>query len=497
MQMQIKTLNVKLKFWLSNDKVIYKVFFILSSFYLLFICFFNPVHDDEPFYSYSAQKLFQGGVPYLDFIFHQMPFTLYFYSFTSIFGVWSLLAGRILSALLFLTAVYFLFKIVLKINATKNYRIYFLVLIILNSYLVRWITLIKTYSPVLFLLALSIFMLYLSVVYDHKKLVYIFLSGFFHSCLIFTRIVFVTNFILFLIFVIYLYLRVLKTYKIKFVVAAVVGISLPFAYFIIIYWNYFNGVYLNTVFYNILLKQHAIPVNIQDYWRLFRFFLIPQIALLTAIIIFSGFKYSLFEKYLIISVLLFFGIHLGTQMLTEYMVPIIPLIILLASLRMEKSVQNIKNTFIKTSKINLCRYLMALYILFFPVGSNIIPAIKEKDINLNPVQIAELSRRIDKIKGDTILSSWEGYVIYTHKKVLLPNSYMSVFYNDIVNEMGYSDRKNVSIKEDYKNLILNKIPDIIVINNSNPFILDEMLTLIQKNYQIYTTYKGIDIYLKI
>ena len=496
MQRQINTLNVKLKFWLSYDKVIYKVVFILSSFYLLSICLFNPVHDDEPFYSSSAQKLFQGGVPYLDFIFHQMPSILYFYSFTSIFGVWSLLAGRILSALLFLTAVYFLFKIVLKINAAKNYRIYFLVLIILNSYLVRWITLIKTYSPVLFLLSLSIFTLYLSVVYDHKKLVYIFLSGFFHSCLIFTRIVFVTNFILFFVFVIYLYLRVLKTNKIKFVVAAIVGLSLPFAYFIIMYWNHFYDVYLNTVFYNILLKQHAIPVNIHDYWRLFRFFLIPQISLLTGIIIFSGYKYNLFEKYLIISILLFFGIHLGTQMLTEYMVPIIPLIILLASLRMEKSIRNIKNTFVMTSKINLNRYLIVLYILFFPIGSNLIPAIKEKD-NLNPVQILDLSWQIDKIKGETILSSWEGYVIYTHKKVLLPNSYMSVFYNDIVNEMGYSDRKNVSKKEDYKNLILNKIPDIIVINNSNPFILDEMLPLIQKNYQIFTTYKGIDIYLKI
>ena len=82
---------------------------------ILGFSFIKPINIDEGYYIASAQEVLDGKLLYKDFIFHQMPVTIYVYSVISDFGFTSLILGRILSVSMISLSCLLLLSIVKKI----------------------------------------------------------------------------------------------------------------------------------------------------------------------------------------------------------------------------------------------------------------------------------------------------------------------------------------------------------------------------------------------
>ena len=93
-----------------------------------------------------------------------------------------------------------------------------------------------------------------------------------------------------------------------------------------------------------------------------------------------------------------------------------------------------------------------------------------------------MSKKVNSLKGNTILSSWEGYSIFSDKIPILKEQYGASFINNYIDEKDII-KYNIAGQKDYKDLILSKTPDIIIYDNSNSAHLDSLVDLIDNNYK--------------
>ncbi len=473
------------------------MYFFFAAIFLVAICFINSVHWDEAYYTISAHEVTQSKLPYADFFFHQMPIMLYTYSFTTGLGYWSFIAGRLLSISFFILSAFLFYKFVIK-KYFNQYSSIFLLFIFFIYYLVRWISLIKTYALLVLFLTCALVSLYLFFhAESKKKLILIFLSGFFNSCLVFTRIVCIVNLSLFTLLIFYLVIFKKENNKVGLFIAACAGIAIPILIMLGLFWNHLDSVYTNTLTYNRLVKNIVIESNIFNYMNVIRFFFIPQIFIIILLILFSGLKYNLFEIYLVLNIIFFTAIHLFSQMLTEYLIPIIPLLILLMILRFDNINIYLKKLFQKHPQFNVNKAIIIIYILTIPVGTHIVPIFTGTEKEINPIQLLNLTNKINNLQGITVLSSWEGYSIYSNKNALLTKSYISDNYKDVIKYMKSEDQKYFTNRIDFENIIKNKESDIIVFDKKSPFYLEGMESLITTNYYKVFSYREIDVYKKI
>jgi hypothetical protein len=141
--------------------------------------------------------------------------------------------------------------------------------------------------------------------------------------------------------------------------------------------------------------------------KLFYYFLIPQNFLLVLIIFFSGFKYDLYESFILINNIGFIFIHLPAKIYPEYLISLYPMLSLLAVLRFEK-INNFK--LFKTYSLNsLRKAFLILFILCIPFSVQyLFFYIQNKNFGINPVELYYFNSKLDELSSNSVIASWLG-----------------------------------------------------------------------------------------
>lgn len=470
------------------------LFITVFSIVVITYTFIRPVNIDEGYYIASAREVLDGKLPYKDIIFHQMPLTIYVYSMVSDLGYWSLVLGRALSVLMISLSFLLLLSIVKKLSGNNAVFIFF-IFYFLNSFLIDWSVLIRIYALSIFLLSLGVFCFYrfLNTQYNYT---YLLLSVFAFTLLVLTKVTFISSYFVLILFIILIVFKYDKKNIYKNVLITLITSAIPVIVFLLFFGKYLEEFYFNVFTVNFITKEHVDPPFVSGLLKYLSFFFLPQNLVLIAIIFISGFKYTLFEKFLILNIICFMLIHIPSRMLMEYLCSITPLLILLSCLRYQKFVDEMTVKFRSFSTKRIYAGLVLIYIISAPFSLiHLKNIIEGAELLMNPVQLYSFEKRINTIEGNTVLSSWEGYSIFSEKLPILKEQYGGAFINKYVGEKDIL-KYNLARQKDYENLIISKTPDIIIYDNSNSAHLDSLKDLICKNYNKAFEYKSVEVFSK-
>ena len=467
---------------------------IALTFLIISISFIRPLNIDEGYYIASAREVLEGKLLYKDFTFHQMPLTIYVYSLISDIGFWSLVLGRTLSVLMLSLSSLMLLSLVKNLSGV-NSVILFLIFYFLNTFLIDWSVLIRIYALSILFLSLGVFCFHRYLEKKYNSL-YLFLSVFAFSLLVFTKVTFVSSYSVLMLFIIWTVYKYDKKNIYKNIFIAFIASLIPVLIFLLIFGNYLEEFYFNVFSVNFITREYIDAPYVISLFKYLGFFLLPQHLILLAVILISGFKYTFFEKFLIVNIVCFTLIHLPSRMLMEYLSSITPLIILLCCLRYQKFSDKIITKIKSLSSKRVYACLVIIYILTAPFSIMHLKNLMEgKELLMNPIQMRTFEQKVNSLNGITILSSWEGYSIFSDKLPILKEQYGAAFISKYIDEKDLM-KYNIAHKKKYENLIINSTPDIIVYDNSNSSHLDSLSNLINTNYKKAFEYKSVEVFVK-
>ncbi len=453
----------------------------------------RPVNIDESYYISTAQNILEGRVLYTDFMFHQMPLSVYLFSIISDFDFWSLISGRLFSVILIFYSGFLLINVAKK-KAGSNVVTLFMILFFINSFFIDWAILIRIYSLSVILLSAGIYFYdkYLNNNNQFSNLIFSLLS---FVLLVYTKVTFIALYVIFIIFILTLKNNGKKV-LFKTLLLSILYSVLPLLIFLLLFGRYLEEFYFNVFTINFITKENIDIAFIPGLIKFLTYFLLPQNLILLMIIVFSGIVYSKFEKFLLLNIISYLLISIFTRILPEYMVSISPIIILLACIRFSKFAVNINTKFSHVSVNRVFTLTIILYIFSVPFGIiHIKNIIEGHELMMNPLQLYSFEKQINGLNGNTVLSSWEGYSIFSEKQPLLKDQYGSAFIYKYVDERDIKKYK-ISRDNDYISLINERVPDIIIYDHNNSAHLDSMLNIINRNYKRKFSYKSVEVYSK-
>lgn len=457
---------------------------------LLSASLIRPLNYDESYYVESARLFLDGYLPYSDFHFHMMPLLPVIYSPFSAFGIWSFVVLKLVSVI-FVIMCFFYFYRFLKSNKFEKYLIVlFTVLFFLNSFYLDWSLTIKIYSISSFLFAGFIisFGKYLSGGYKEKHL---YTSVIFLTLLLFLKLSFIGNFAVFFIYLFFVIKRLhlpdgAKQFSTSLAIAVI-----PVLIFLLLYINKTTELFFDLFESNLIMRKYYYPFDVS---KILLPLLVPQNLLLLLIILFSGFKYPDFEKFIIINIIVFVLVHSSASILPEYYSTLIPLLVFFAVLRFKRFADKAGKKINPFLRPKLIYIIVFLYTAGIPFGISSLKYLAEnRPLAVNIIEMYHLREIIGNIPGKTVLSSWEGYSICSGDEPLMKGYYISSFLREYM-APGEMKLHKISSYDDFKIQILNEIPDIIVYDTINPAHLKGMQDLIESKYLKETEYKYVIIY---
>jgi len=466
------------------------IYFIAGLILAIFIIY-RPLNHDETYYLASSKIMFQEGkLPYKDFIFHQMPAILFIYMPVALLDIWGLIIGRLISSIL----LFFSFLIFLKTfkKDFQNKYIIFLILFWLNLFLIDWAVTVKIYSLSVFLFSCGIFY-YMKYLDNPNEWKYLLFSSMFFSVLVLTKVVFLANYFVLVFYTLYLFYSDRSKQKlINIIIVTVLPLSICIFLFALLCGTSLDRLYFNLFEINLIYK------NLSPFWQDFQvfclFFAIPQNFLLVLTALFSLNKTNRISVFLLFNIVIFLLAHFPSRLLMEYNTTILPLIIILAVLGYDNFVTKLSQIFRIKSQLKLAIILLVLYILVSPLSIyHIKQKITRDHLPLNPLELFDFNQKINALNGKTILSSWEGLSVFSSKETLFKDNYAITFVNEYIDSTT-KDKYNLITNEDYKKLIYQSKPDIIIFDNSNAAHLSELDDIIRVGYNITFTYNDIDVF---
>ncbi len=450
----------------------------------------RPMNYDEAYYLESARLFLDGILPYSDFHFHMMPLLPVIYSPFSAFGIWSFAVLKLVSVIFVMLCFFYYFRF-LKSNKFERYLvILFIVLFFLNSFFLDWSLTIKIYSISAFLFAGFVisFGKYLSGGYKGKHL---YTSVIFLTLLLFLKLSFIGNFAVFFIYLFFVVKRARPPEGIKQLLVSLAIAAVPVLIFFLLYFNKTTELFFDLFESNLIMRKYYYPFDIS---KILLPLLVPQNLLLLLIILFLRFKYSDFEKFIILNIIVFVLVHASASILPEYYSTLIPLIVFFAVLRFRRFKDTVEKKIRWLVEPKLFYIIVFLYAAGMPFGVSSLKYLAEnRPLAINVIEMYRLEEIIGNIPGKTVLSSWEGYSICSGKEPLMKGCYISSFLRQYMTPEEMK-RHKISSYDDFKNQILNEIPDIIVYDTINPAHLKGMQDLIESKYLKGAEYKFVIIY---
>jgi hypothetical protein len=443
--------------------------------------------------------MLHGEIPYIDFFFHHFPLMIYVYAPFMVFGNLSLLFGKLISCCFILLTGYIIYRYLKAEKFSDRLAAIFAMFFFVNAYILDWMSVIRVYALSTFLFV-AVILCFGKLMSDQetnrfdKKYQYL-LIGVLVSLLLLTKIVFLANaFICFIFLVYYLYKNNGKIINNHFVIFTI-GFLLPLLLFLLIYKDNLQLVYEHLFRANFLFKENLQPNYFSHIYKPFLFLVLPQHIILFTILMVSGFKYNLFEKFIAVNIIIYFVCHFFTLLLLEYAVSITPLLIFLSIMRFDKFERKLKRLFAERFKLkNPAAFILVSYLLSFPFSLPYFKYMFEgKFIMFNTIQLIQVSEMLNNIDGEKVLTSWEGYTVYSRKETINQDRYMSNFFPENVDET-IRNKFRISFPEDYRKPIINREPDIIVYDENDPSHLLGSLSEIHSSYKEVLHYKNLRIY---
>lgn len=453
---------------------------VAAAIFSLFILF-RPLNHDETYYLISSGSyLLEGKIPYRDFVFHQPPVILFAYMPVVFFAEYSVIAGRVVSGLYFLAAAAISWNIAKQNGHLRNIFVFF-VLLLANMFLINWAVTVKIYSLSILLITAGVFYFnkFLNNADDFRSL---FFTAAAFSLLLFTKIIFVFNFILLVIYTAF----VLKSrFGSKKTVLYTASMCLIPIFILILLLCLFKPDPDNLFFdlFRINTMYLTFTRFTEDITGFFLFFLYPQNLIIFALAAYSLRKASSLRIFIVLNILVFILASLFTRMLAEYLVSFLPLLIMLAYWGYLQLSEDLKKNKKKHAKA-ISAIALIFYVLMAPLSiDHFKHFLQSRRLSMNPVQLIEFTGEINKLQGNSVVASWEGLTAFTDKKTLFKENYAVSYVNDVVNDET-KKRFNLITKSDYRFLISEKIPDLVVFDNSNGAHLSESLDIILDRYKV-------------
>ncbi len=428
--------------------------------------------------------------PIHDFHFHMMPLLPVIYSPFSIFGIWSFVVLKLVSVIFVMLCFFYYYRFLISNKFEKHLIVLFTILFFLNSFFLDWSLTIKIYSISAFLFAGFIisFGKYLSGGYRGK---YLYTSVIFLTFLLFLKLSFIGNLAVFFIYLFFAVKRARPPNGMKQLLVSLTIAVVPVLIFLLLYLNKTSELFFDLFESNLIMRKYYYPF---DASKILFPLLVPQNLLLLMIILFSGFKYSDFEKFIILNIIVFLLVHASASILPEYYSTLIPLVVFFAVLRFKKFADTAEEKIRWLLKPKLVYIIVFLYAAGIPFGVSSLKYLAEnRPLAVNVIDMYRLKEIIANISGKTVLSSWEGYSICSGDEPLMQGCYISSFLREYMTPDEMKLHK-ISSYDDFKNQILNEIPDIIVYDTVNPAHLKGMQNLIESKYLKEAEYKFVIIY---
>jgi len=144
---------------------------LLIVFFLMVLAFaiIRPVNPDEPYYTISSSLVMEGKAPYIDFLFHHMPLTIYIYSVISNYGYWSLVLGRFLSVIFIFISFFLIYTNFIQSLNDKKLIFLFTILFFTNGFFLDWTSVIRVYSLSILLLTSGIIFFHFYITKENKE----------------------------------------------------------------------------------------------------------------------------------------------------------------------------------------------------------------------------------------------------------------------------------------------------------------------------------------
>jgi hypothetical protein len=468
--------------------------YLFSGVIILIFVFFRPLNHDETYYLISARSLlFEGKLPYTDFVFHQAPLILIAYMPLSDFGFYSIFAGRMLSGILLLISFYMLSRTFFKKNEFKI-KLLFTVFFWFNMFLIDWAVTIKVYSLSIFLLTAGIFF-YSKFLDKPEKINFLLPAFFFFSLLAYTKIVFCVNYIFILLFTLYIMMKSGTHHNIfKTIIFSALALLIP---------GFFFLAFLRPDIDKLIFDLYTINVIYTSFTRFsediigfLMFYIIPQNLIIIAFAFFSFKRNQVLAVFILSNYLIYFLLHFSTRMLAEYHVSFLPLLIVLAAVGFRELLNDKKLFFKKSIFSKMFEIVLLIYLLISPFSIyHFKQYIFSSKLPPNPLELRDFTAKINSLNGKTILSSWEGLTVFSNKETIYKENYAISYVSDYINEET-KKKFNLITNSNYAMLISESIPDIIVIDAANAAHLSNMESLIEKRYEKSFQFNYITVYIK-
>lgn len=456
----------------------------------------RPVNPDEPYYTLASSQVHRGEIPYKDFLFHQTPLMLYVYSLISHFGYWSLILGRMFSIMFLLASFFLLYSAFVKRKLSVSIQGLFVFLFFLNGFFMDWMTVVRVYALSVFLLSLGLFFFHKFLISENSRK-YLLLASLTFTLLVFVKITFIANLIVFICFSLYLIWKNKSPKKVSYFLWLLLPVFILPMLFMLSFHNSLDNVYFNLLTVNYINREYHLFSFESSLIRFLLFIFIPQNLLIIALIFISGWKFDFIEQFIIFNVLAYSGIHLFAQMLPEYLSVMIPFILLLAVRRYSTAESNLRKFWKNLTEKKIRYLLITLYLLFFFFSENNIRyhVLGKKELMPNAIELYILDQKLSGLKGETVLSSWWGYSAYLSKDQMIPMDYLSYYINNYVSKEDIL-RFRISTPKKCEEIIYERKADLIVYDSNNPLFLEKFASSIENNYIREWEYNKVTVFRK-
>jgi len=414
-----------------NQKIAFWAILLLQAFLLLAFVFFRLIDYDEGSYLSAARLVNEGNLPYLDFLYPQMPLLPYAYSLVSQCGLSSLFLGRLISVLAGILLSIMIFLFLLRFSRDAGLSLFLFFLYSFNGLTLNWHSVVKTlvFSDFFSFLSFFCFSVYLLRGADRARF-QILLSGFFMGIAFNFRLIFAL-----LLLIQGLVILLLSTeknprsrvYQLVILCCGSILASVPAIY---LFLREPSGFLFGNVEYHLMWGSQVIKMGLgRKLWTLFKFVFYPQNLLIlsaavTGVVLFVKSlrkKKNFQSEDRVIVAAMAFGLTLvitcfvmsPTQF--QYYEQALPYLLIFSIPAWQKLRERLRE---RRSQVAVA--LVVYFLLILPFAAIFIFGARQKDASFHIKTVKKVLHAVEEnsLPGEVILCGWPAYAVLSGRKTV-------------------------------------------------------------------------------
>lgn len=414
-----------------NQKIAFWAILLLQLVLLLAFVFFRLIDYDEGSYLSAARLVNEGNLPYLDFLYPQMPLLPYVYSPVSQCGLSSLFLGRLISVLAGMLLSILIFFFLLRFSRDAGLSLFLFFLYSFNGLTINWHSVVKTlvFSDFFGFLSFFCFSVYL-LRGSHKARFQIFLSGFFMGLAFNFRLIFALLLVIqgLMIFLVPTEKNLKgRVFRLIILCCGATIVSVPAIY---LFLREPSGFLFGNVEYHLMWGSRVIRMGLErKLWTLSKFVFYPQNLLIlsaafTGVVLFA--KSLRKRKVLqpedrVIVAAVAFGLTLAVTCFVmsptqfQYYEQALPYLLIFSIPAWQKLRESHHQR-----RSQVVAVLVAYFLLTLPFAAIFIFGARQKDASFHIETVKKVLRAVEEnsLPGDMVLCGWPAYAVLSGRKTV-------------------------------------------------------------------------------